>query len=148
MPTSPVFSRIDSVVLRVHDRAAAVEWYRTRLGFQVLFAHLAIGVAVLDLGRGDTLTLWELGADDVSPVEDMPAAFPVFEATNAEEQRAELVARGVTASELRSMPGIRCFSFWDLDGNRLEACELLDSRIPSAYRVSATPTNHVPPENS
>ena len=30
------------------------------------------------------------------------------------------------ASELRIVSRVRLFSFWDLDGNRLEACEVLE----------------------
>jgi hypothetical protein len=29
---------------------------------------------------------------------------------------------------VRDAPPLRCFSFWDLDGNRLEACEVVRSR--------------------
>ena len=122
----PVFSRIDSVVLRVHDHDAAVEWYRDRLGFNVLFADPAARIAVLDMGRGDTLTLWELAPEEIGTSGDMAGPFPVFEASNAAAQRAELIARGVLTSELRALPRVRCFSFWDLDGNRLEACEVVE----------------------
>jgi hypothetical protein len=128
MPVSPVFTRIDSVVVRVHDCASSVEWYRNRLGFQVLFLNLTFGIAVLDMGRGDSLTIWQLRPDEVSAPGDMAGTFPVFEATDAAAQRAELIARGVNTSELREVSRLRCFSFWDLDGNRLEACEVVKSR--------------------
>jgi catechol 2,3-dioxygenase-like lactoylglutathione lyase family enzyme len=128
MAVSPVFTRIDSVVLRVHDCAASVEWYRNRLGFQVLYLNLTLGVAVLDMGVGDSLTIWQLRPDEMGTAGDMACTFPVFEATDAAAQRAELIARGVSASDLREISRLRCFSFWDLDGNRLEACEVLKSR--------------------
>jgi hypothetical protein len=128
MPVSPVFSRIDSVVLRVRDCGAAIDWYRSRMGFRLLFEHPAAGVAVLDMGRGDSLTVWQLGPDEVRPSAHMAGTFPVFEAEDAPGQRAELIARGVKTSELRDAPPLRCFSFWDLDGNRLEACEVVRSR--------------------
>ena len=41
-------------------------------------------------------------------------------------QRLHLQSRGVVTSELRETSGLRCFSFWDLDGNRLDACEVLE----------------------
>ena len=56
MPATPVFSRVDTVVLRVADRVTAVEWYRTKLGFQVLFQDEAAGLAVLHMGRDATIT--------------------------------------------------------------------------------------------
>jgi catechol 2,3-dioxygenase-like lactoylglutathione lyase family enzyme len=125
-----LFYRIDSVVIRVQDRAAAVEWYRTRLGFRVLFEDRAAGIAVLDMGRGDSLALWQLRPDEVGAAPDMASTFPVFEATDAAAQRTELIARGVATSELRDLSRLRCFTFWDLDGNRLEACQLIEPTEP------------------
>jgi catechol 2,3-dioxygenase-like lactoylglutathione lyase family enzyme len=134
MPVSPVFTRIDSVVVRVHDCAASAEWYRNRLGFQVLFLNLTLGVAILDMGLGDSLTIWQLRPDEVNAPGHMAGTFPVFEAVDAAGQRAELIARGVNTSELREVSRLRCFSFWDLDGNRLEACEVVRSReVPAQY---------------
>jgi catechol 2,3-dioxygenase-like lactoylglutathione lyase family enzyme len=125
-----LFYRIDSVVIRVQDRAAAVEWYRTRLGFRVLFEDRAAGIAVLDMGRGDSLALWQLRPDEVGAPPDMASTFPVFEATDAAAQRTELIARGVATSELRDLSRLRSFTFWDLDGNRLEACQLIEPTEP------------------
>jgi catechol 2,3-dioxygenase-like lactoylglutathione lyase family enzyme len=126
MTTSPLFSRVDTVVLRVRDRAAAVEWYRTRLGLQVVFQDPTHGVAVFNVGHGGSLTVWELQPDEVCPAAGAACAFPIFDAADAIAQRRELIARGVNTSELREISGVRCFSLWDLDGNRLDACELLE----------------------
>ena len=125
MKTSQVFSRIDSVVLRVHHREAAVDWYLARLGFRILCEDAAAGVTVLDMGRGDTLTLWQLRGNEIAVIRNMSGTFPVFEATDAVAQRAELIARGVEASQVREVSRLKSFSFWDLDGNRLEACEVV-----------------------
>ena len=126
MQATPVFSRVDTIVLRVADRVAAVEWYRTKLGFQVLFQDEAAGLAVLHMGRDATITLWQLRDGEVTAPRELAGTFPVFEAKDAAAERAELIARGVGASELRIMSRVRLFSFWDLDGNRLEACEVLE----------------------
>jgi catechol 2,3-dioxygenase-like lactoylglutathione lyase family enzyme len=126
MPATPVFSRLDTVVVRVADRVAAVEWYRTKLGFQVLFQDEAAGIAVLHLGRDATLTLWQLREGEVTPPRELAGSFPVFEAKDAAAERAELIARGVDASELRTVARVKLFSFRDLDGNRLEACEVVE----------------------
>ena len=58
---------------------------------------------------------------------EVAGAFPVFEGTRVGAQREELLARGVRTSAVKEFPGVRCFSFWDLDGNRLEVCEILDT---------------------
>ena len=126
MQQSPVFSSIDTVVLRVRNRSAAVAWYRHRLGLQVVFDDPAQGVAVFNVGRGSSLTVWELLPDEVRPPIGTSGSFPVFEAADAVAQRHELISRGVSTSIMRELPGRRCFSMWDLDGNRLEACEVLE----------------------
>jgi catechol 2,3-dioxygenase-like lactoylglutathione lyase family enzyme len=125
MRAQPVFYRIDSVVIRVRDRAPALDWYRSRLGLRLLFEDREAGLAILDMGRGDTITLWQLQADEIAPARGIAGIFPVFEAIDAAAERAELIMRGVTTSELREFPRARCFTFWDLDGNRLEACEVI-----------------------
>jgi len=126
MPTSPLFSRIDTVTLRVRDRSAAIEWYRSRLGFQLVFQDPANGVAVFNVGHGGSLTVWELQPHEVSPAPGDAGTFPVFETADAMAQRHELIARGVNTSALREIPGVRGFSMWDLDGNRLDAWEILE----------------------
>jgi catechol 2,3-dioxygenase-like lactoylglutathione lyase family enzyme len=125
MPSRQPFNRIESIVLRVHDRHAAVAWYRAALGLQVLLDDPAEGMAVLNVGHGYSVTLWELREDEVGAFDEHSCTFPIFEADDAARQRRELQARGVVTSELREIPGLRCFSFWDLDGNRLDACEVL-----------------------
>ena len=130
MQRSPVFCRIDTVVLRVRSRSAALEWYRHRLGLQVVFDDPAQGLAVLNVGRGISLTVWELQPNEVGPPLGAYGTFPIFDASDAAAQRLELIERGVTTSALRELPGSRCFSLWDLDGNRLEACEVLEPGGP------------------
>ncbi len=126
MQSLPVFSTIDSVVLRVRSRSAAVAWYRQRLGLLVVFDDPAQGLAVFNLGRGSSLTVWELQPDEVRLPIGASSSFPVFEAADAAAQRHELISRGVSTSIMRELPGRRCFSLWDLDGNRLEACEVFE----------------------
>jgi catechol 2,3-dioxygenase-like lactoylglutathione lyase family enzyme len=130
MSASVSFSRIESIVLRVRSRHAAVAWYRESLGFEVVFEDPAEGMAVLGVGKGSSLTLWELPAGQ----EGMPGTpgaisgtFPIFEAIDVRRHRLLLQGRGVATSELREIPGLRCFTFWDPDGNRLDACEALEA---------------------
>jgi hypothetical protein len=126
-----IFPRMDSIVLRVRDCAAAVDWYRTRLGLRVLYDDATKGVAVLAVGVDDTVTLWQIGPDETMALTDPSRPFPVFEAIDAAAERMQLVARGVRTSNLRAIShNLRCFSFWDLDGNRLDACEVVNLDEP------------------
>jgi catechol 2,3-dioxygenase-like lactoylglutathione lyase family enzyme len=127
MSATRSFTRIDSIVLRVRSRQAAVAWYRSSLGLQLLFEHASAGMAVLGVGQGYSLTLWELRPGEECTFDEKACAFPIFEAVDARRQRLDLQSRGVVTSELREAPGLRCFSFWDLDGNRLDACEVVES---------------------
>jgi catechol 2,3-dioxygenase-like lactoylglutathione lyase family enzyme len=128
MPVSQPFTRIESIVLRVRSRQAAVAWYRASLGLQVLFEDPSEGMAVFNAGQGCSLTLWELRPDDEAAFGEKSGPFPIFEAVDARAQRLQLQGRGVVTSELREIPGLRCFTFWDLDGNRLDACEVLETQ--------------------
>jgi catechol 2,3-dioxygenase-like lactoylglutathione lyase family enzyme len=124
------FNRIESIVLRVRSWQAAVAWYRASLGFQVLFEDPSDGMAVLTVGPGCSLTLWELPPHEEGPRVEKSGPFPIFEAVDARGHRLHLQSRGVVTSELREIPSLRCFTFWDLDGNRLDACEVLEPSQP------------------
>jgi catechol 2,3-dioxygenase-like lactoylglutathione lyase family enzyme len=120
-----VFTRIDTIVLRVADYSAASDWYCTYLGFNVVFADPSEGLAVLGLGQGTSLTLWQLRPGESGPQCASGSPFPIIATSDAAVQRGELIARGIRTSDLSELPGLRFFSFWDLDGNRLEACEVV-----------------------
>ena len=127
MSVSPSFTRIESVVLRVRSRQAAVAWYRATLGLQVLFEDAAEGMAVLNVGQGCSLTVWELSSGEAGASGETSCTFPILEAIDARAYRLHLQSRGVVTSELRETAGLRCFTFWDLDGNRLDVCEALEA---------------------
>ena len=120
-----VFTRIDTIVLRVSDYSSASDWYCTHLGFKVVFADPNEGLAVLGLGQGTSLTLWQLRPGEAGPKDSSGSPFPIIASSDATAQRRELMASGIRTSDLSELPGLRFFSFWDLDGNRLEACELV-----------------------
>ena len=83
-------------------------------------------MAVLNAGQGCSLTLWELPPGEEGAFHEKASTFPIFEAVDARRQRLDLQSRGVITSELREAAGLRCFTFWDPDGNRLEACEVVE----------------------
>jgi catechol 2,3-dioxygenase-like lactoylglutathione lyase family enzyme len=107
-----LFKGLDTVVIRVRDLERARTWYERTLD-----------LAVLDLGGGPTLTLWEWGAGEAPPA-GPPVAFPVLLPQNEIETTRDMLARrGVDVGPLEGeVGGLRFFSFTDPDGNRLEVC--------------------------
>ena len=81
---------------------------------------------MFNAGRGASLSVWELRPDETAPEPGTEGTFPIFDAVDARAQRHELILRGVRTSRVRETAGARCFSMWDLDGNRLEACEVIE----------------------
>jgi hypothetical protein len=82
------------------------------------------GLAVLAFD-GHSLTLWQLKPGEVLPARGTCVPYPILVAADAAALHAELQGRGVAVERLQEGGGVRFFSFWDLDGNRLEACEML-----------------------
>lgn len=120
---APLFRRIDTVILRVADLSAAVEWYDAALGLRPVYRDDAARLAVLALD-GTSLTLWEReGGEELRP---SPATFPIFAADDAADARARLLARGVSVGPLEVGEGVTFFRFTDPDGNELEACEVAE----------------------
>jgi catechol 2,3-dioxygenase-like lactoylglutathione lyase family enzyme len=127
MPDEPLFERIDTVILRVRDYEAAADWYADRLGLQPLHTDPVEGLVVLPFD-GHSLTLWQLKAGETLPPRGTCVPFPIFVTADAAALHAELQERDVTVDQLQEGGGVRSFTFWDLDGNRLEACQVLVGR--------------------
>jgi catechol 2,3-dioxygenase-like lactoylglutathione lyase family enzyme len=124
MAERPLFDRIDTIILRVRDYEAAVDWYAEKLGLQATHVDAVQGLAVLAFD-GHSLTLWQLKPGEVLPARGTCVPYPILVAADAAALHAELQGRGVAVERLQEGGGVRFFSFWDLDGNRLEACEML-----------------------
>jgi hypothetical protein len=45
--------------------------------------------------------------------------------SDAEALQTMLRARDVAVGPIEVVEGVRFFTFWDLDGNRLEACQVI-----------------------
>ena len=117
-----MFSRLDTLIVRVRDLRAAREWYENALGLAATYVDEAEGLAVLGL-EGTSLTLWQLKTDDGAGAIG-GGTFPIFAVADAAAARSKLQSQGVDAEALQTGTGVRYFGFRDLDGNRLEACEL------------------------
>lgn len=127
-PTAPhrrlpaMFSRLDTVILRVRDLAAARQWYSAKLGIEPVFEDADQGLAVLGLEGGTSLTLWALADGEAVAAS---STFPIFAVADASAAHSRLTAAGVSVEPLVEAPGVRFFRFADVDGNALEACEVV-----------------------
>lgn len=130
-----MFTRLDTVIVRVRDLAAALQWYATKLDLHPVYEDAQQGLAVLGLGEGTSLTLWSLHAGEAP---GPSSTYPILAVADASGARERLVAAGVAADPVVEAPGVRYFRFTDLDGNPLEACEVLTSDVaPGAAPAGA-----------
>ena len=117
-----MFSRLDTVILRVRDLSAAQQWYATTLGLHAIYEDAGQRLAVLGLDGGASLTLWELPTGECIA---SSSTFPIFGVTDARAAHAHLLVHGVAVGEVVEGSGVRFVRFADPDGNPLEACEVL-----------------------
>jgi catechol 2,3-dioxygenase-like lactoylglutathione lyase family enzyme len=58
-----MFSRIDTVIVRVRDVMRAVHWYTRTLGLAPVYSDPNEGLTVLGM-EGTSLTLWQVKPDE------------------------------------------------------------------------------------
>jgi catechol 2,3-dioxygenase-like lactoylglutathione lyase family enzyme len=112
------------MIIRVRDWEAAADWYLEKLGLQASYTDPTQGFAVLPF-NGHTLTIWQLKPGEVLPPRGTAVPYPILVTTDAEALQATLLKRDVAVGPIEEVEGVRFFSLWDLDGNRLEACQLV-----------------------
>lgn len=88
-----------------------------------MYVDEAEGLVVLGMD-GTSLTLWQLKPGETS-VPGAAGTYPIFGIDDADAAHARLSDRGVKVDPVQEGPGVRFFSFYDADGNRLEACQVL-----------------------
>ena len=118
-----MFSRLDTIILRVRDVGTARQWYAGALDLHPVYVDDAEGLVVLGMD-GTSLTLWQLRPGE-APAAGTACTYPIFGIEDAAAAHARLRDRGVTVDPVQDGPGVRYFSFYDSDGNRLEACQVL-----------------------
>jgi catechol 2,3-dioxygenase-like lactoylglutathione lyase family enzyme len=124
MSGPPLFGRLDTIIIRVRDWEAAADWYADKLGLRASYTDPAQGFAVLPF-NGHTLTIWQLKPGEVLPPRGTAVPYPILETNDAEALQATLLARDVAVGPIEVVQGVRFFTLWDLDGNRLEVCQLM-----------------------
>jgi catechol 2,3-dioxygenase-like lactoylglutathione lyase family enzyme len=111
------------VVMRVKDLRVAKAWYERVLELHVTEENPAGQTVVLDLGRGANLCLWQLGTDEMLATAPTAAAFPNFRTGDVDGTHAKLEGLGVHVTPLRDTGGVKWFSFFDPDGNRIDVMQ-------------------------
>jgi catechol 2,3-dioxygenase-like lactoylglutathione lyase family enzyme len=113
------FRHFDCVALRVQDLARSREWYEQKLGFTAEFAEGPI--VIFGTGGPTRLTIYELQEGEEA-VPKGAGSFPIFYPEDLDAAYALLQERGVEVGPIGSSGNTRWFSFFDLDGNRLDVC--------------------------
>lgn len=124
--TAGIFTRLDTVILRVRELERARSWYQEKLGLRLSFAQDEAGIAVFETGGSTSLTLWRLMPHEELQESETARAFPIFAADDVERVHALLASRGVRVTELWEGGAVRGFYFYDADGNQLEAVQVVE----------------------
>jgi len=128
-PHAGIFDALNMVVLRVRDLKSARAWYERVLELKVSEENSSGQTVVLDLGRGANLCLWQLGPDETPATTDIAGSFPNFRSGDVEGIHGKLDGLGVTVTPLKDSGGVKWFSFYDPDGNRIDVVQ----NRPRAY---------------
>lgn len=122
-PHAGIFDALNMVVLRVRDLKSARAWYERVLELKVAEENASGQTVVLDLGRGANLCLWQLGADETPATTDIATSFPNFRSGDVDGVHGKLEGLGVTVTPLKDSGGVKWFSFYDPDGNRIDVVQ-------------------------
>jgi catechol 2,3-dioxygenase-like lactoylglutathione lyase family enzyme len=119
-PKKP-FLRLDTVILRVKDIKKASNWYQQKLGFRATYADDNEKLVVFDLQGTTSLTLWQLKEKEKLI---NSSTYPIFLADDIHSAHETLASQKVKTEAITENGGVRWFSFYDPDGNRLEICQV------------------------
>lgn len=114
-----IFERVDTFIVRVSDYKKAQAWYSEKLGFETSFEDDQQKLAVMKAAP-TSITLWQLQAGEAKSTG--VSNFPIFHTQDLLATRQLLIERGVKVEEVEGSPSAGWFSFWDVDGNKLEVC--------------------------
>jgi cold shock protein len=128
-PHAGIFDALNMIVIRVRDLATARAWYERVLELRVSEDNSSGQTVILDLGRGPNLCLWQVGPDEALAGSGVAAAFPNFRSGDVDGVHGKLEGLGVSVTPLKDSGGVKWFSFFDPDGNRIDVVQ----NRPRAY---------------
>jgi catechol-2,3-dioxygenase len=117
-----LFTKIDTFIIRVTDIASSKKWYQEVLELSPSYESQGEHpIVIFSLSSGSSLTLYQWLKDEEHSTHPS-TSYPIFFAENIEEVYKKLVERKVSVSTLQKDLGTTFFSFYDIDGNKLEVC--------------------------
>lgn len=122
-----IFSRLDTVILRVRDLEKSKIWYEEKLGLTASYFDEKEKLVIFDLGGTTSFTIWQLKQNEKLPPSDSAGTFPIFLSDDANATYQLLKSRNVAVKSVEESGGVRFFGFFDPDGNHLEVCQILNS---------------------
>ncbi len=122
-PHAGVFDALNMVVLRVRDLRSSRSWYERVLELKVAEENPSGQTVILDLGRGPNLCLWQLGPEENPATSEFATSFPNFRTGDVDGVHAKLDGLGVTVTPLKDSGGVKWFSIYDPDGNRIDVVQ-------------------------
>ena len=125
MSNAGIFTRLDTVLLRVRDFQASKTWYEKTLGFVASYTSDENKLAVFDLGGTSSLTIWQLQPGEQLVAGGACATFPIFLAEDAKAVQQHMREQSIEVEDIQENGGVYSFGFFDPDGNRLEVCQVL-----------------------
>jgi catechol 2,3-dioxygenase-like lactoylglutathione lyase family enzyme len=117
-----IFTRLDTVIVRVRDLARAKAWYQEVLELTPRFE--TDYIVVFDTGGPTSLTLEYPGPEVDAQVVRAGAArcYPIFYTDDIEGVHNLLSSRGVKLGPIASDGTVQYFAFEDLEGNFFNVC--------------------------
>lgn len=124
MTATGLFSKVDTITLRVADLSAAKQWYREKLGLRELFRDQKENLAVFSVGGDTSITLWQIKPEQTLTPAAKAGCFPILMSDDVRKAHRALSERGVRVDPVTSGGSVLWFAFYDPDGNRIEVCEV------------------------
>ena len=125
MHDQPLFTRLDTIIIRVHNLETACFWYTNILGLPITFEDREKEkLVVLDTGGTTSITLWQLKAGEQLAPHGTVGSYPIFLSEDAVAARHALQEKGVDVEEMQVVDCVNSFGFFDPDGNRFEVCQI------------------------
>ena len=122
-PHAGIFDALNMVVMRVRDLAQARSWYERVLELRPAEQGGTGPTITLDLGRGANLCLWQLGPDETLANTQTATSFPNFRTGDVDGLHGKLEGLGVSVTPLQDAGGVKWFTFYDPDGNRIDVMQ-------------------------
>lgn len=125
MSSKALFSRIDTVIIRVRDLKQSKAWFQEVLGLLPVHEDVQENLVVFGLESGSSLTVWQLkNNEEVEEGGRAQRSYPIFFSDNIQAVYQQLVEYGVKITSIQGEEGgVRWFQFFDPDGNTFEVCQ-------------------------